>query len=342
MWNNRRTDQELALFSQKLGQLLDAGFPLLKALTLVQRSSSTSLVKDIGRLVHHLEEGQSFSNGIKSIQFPPFYCFLMVAAEHHGQYAAALKRVQGYYQKRYERSKQQQKVLAYPCFIFFTSLLAFFLILYGLVPQFTSLYESFSLDLPWSTRMMFAFSESVSTYQAWLYSLTLGFVMLGFALFQKKRIWVERFLLKAPLSSFYCKLQLTSAVALQMGYLLEGGVGILTICGLFSKEGHWLLVRQSFEQTQKALLEGKKLSEALSLCPYYLPILSELIMIAEEAGTLDNCLLQLGDQLEEELDRRMERFATCMETFAILGAGIFVTLMMLSLFVPMFDFIQKF
>lgn len=342
MWSNRRTNHELAHFSQKLAQLLDAGFPLLRALALIQQSSSKRMSKDIGVLVQHLEAGHSFSTGLKSLQFPAVYCFLVVAAEHHGQYAEALKRLQDYYQKRDERSKKRQKALAYPCFIFLTSLFAFFMILYGLVPQFISLYDTFSLELPWSTRMMIRFSEVLSSCQAGLIGLPFIAMLAGFGLWKKKRTVMEQLVLKAPLSSVYCRMQLTSAIALQMGYLLEGGVGLLTICGLFSEESHWMLVRQSFEQTQKALLEGKKLSEALSQCPYYLPILLEMIVIAEEAGTLDVCLLQLGSQLEGELDRWMESFAARMETVAILGAGIFVSLLMMSLFVPMFDFIQKF
>lgn len=342
MWNSRRTNQEIAHFCLKLGQLLDAGFPLLRALTLIQNSSSKKMSKDIGLLVQHLEAGHSFSKGIKSLQFPALFSFLIVAAEHHGQYAEALKRLHGYYQKRDERRTKQQKALAYPSFIFLTSLFAFFLILNGLVPQFTSLYETFSLELPWSTRMMIIFSEVLSTYQLGLIGLFLGGILLGYGLFKKKRKVAEQFMLKAPLSSHYCRLQLTSAIALQMGYLLEGGVGILNVCRLFSEEGHWLLVRQSFSQTEKALLEGKKLSEALSQSSYFMPIFAEMIMVAEESGTLDVCLLQLGNQLEGELDHWMEQLASRIETFAILGAGILVSFIMLSLFVPMFDFIQKF
>lgn len=342
MRNKSWSHEELITFSRKLGQLLDVGVGLLTALEVIERTCSKRMKGKIKMISGQLELGKPLSLGLQKAHFPPFYCFIMLAAEQHGSYSGALSILLQYYEQRKERWTKHKKILTYPLLVFLTCFLTFLFFIHGLIPQMVTLYGSFSVELPWITHLLlFLAQEWKTVYFILLMVLSLSLLIFGYLL-KKHRLLVEKLLLTIPFLSLNIKTYLTAMNMKQMGYLLDSGISVLQICDLFSKESHWEIVRHSFIQVKQSLLDGISLSQSLQQIPFLHVLAMETVIILEKTGNLGVGFIQLANELEKEHNHQLELFMNLFEVQTTIGAGIFVFLIMLALFLPMFDFIQHF
>lgn len=338
MWNSRWSDQQIASFSFKLHHLLEAGLPLMDALKLVRHHWPKRRMTDYTLLLSSLQEGQPLTHALKRIRFPPFYIFLLMVGEQHGQLSDSLKMASMYYQKRHHQKRKQHKALAYPLLLLASVLCTLFIFLQFLLPQFLSLYHTFNVPLPAVTRWTVILMESPLI--PWV---SLGGIMLFLLIVRmirhQRMIW-EKVLFKLPLISYYFRLQQTYLVCVQAGLLLEGGVTILRVCKLFQNEGVSLFVQQTFSDILDKLYQGEALSRVFEGRPCFLPVLHEMVLIAEQSGTLGASLLRVGEQLESELEDWIEKLSLFFESFITIGAGSLVLFLMLVLFVPLYHLIN--
>ncbi|WP_164984921.1 type II secretion system F family protein [Ammoniphilus sp. CFH 90114] len=338
MWNNYWSDRHIALLSHKLHQLLDAGLPLIDALKIVQYHWPKKRKKDLDLLFESLQAGHPLSYSLQRIRYPPFFIFLVQAAEQHGQLVPALTMAGEFYRKRHHRRKKQIKALFYPSLILLSSTGTLLILINGLFPQFISLYQSFDAPLPPLTQILIEWSNLGRMYFFWI--LLTMFLLIGVAWHWLRLRWRE-WILRLPGISKYYRLQQTYLVCSQVGLLLESGVSILQVCSLFAEKGPNGMVQKSFTVVRERLLEGARISEAFWPCPYFLPVLHEMLFIAEQSGTLGLSLLRLGEQLEQELDDLTEQLASIGESLVTIGAGGIVFILMLLLFVPLFHLINQ-
>lgn len=333
------TDRQLASFSRQLGELLAVGFGLLQALQVIERHGPRRLKGDIRALLEQLQQGNPLSVSLANIRFPPFYRFLITAAEHHGKFDETLSILSDYYEQRAVRRNEHRKALVYPFFVFAACIASSLFIVYGLLPQLASLYDAFALDLPWYTAQLLRFSVWKEAYWT-LLSLTFLFAALLLYMAKRHRIICEKLLLRLPIVSMFVKTRLTTIALKQIGRLLDSGARVTQICDLFSTKEQWAIVARSFQGVKRDLLDGASFSQACQRVPFLHPVAVEAVFVFEQSGTLATGLTRLAEQFESEYARRIAMLAAFVETSAIVCAGVFVFSMILVLFLPMFHFIQ--
>lgn len=171
-------------------------------------------------------------------------------------------------------------------------------------------------------------------------TLTMFLALIALTIWMLRRKWGS-FVYKLPGIAYFFCLQQTCLVCIQAGLLLEAGVSILQVCSLFRVEGPNAALRHAFAAIEEKLLVGAEISEAFRTSSCFLPILYEMLTIAERSGTLGVSLLNLGEQLEQDLDELIEQLTSVGESMVTIGAGAIVLFLMLVLFIPMFHLIQQ-
>lgn len=340
MWINRWSDHQIALFSYKLHHLLEAGLPILDALKFVRYHWPKRKMSEYHCLLNSLQEGQPLSHALKRIRFPSFCTFLISVGEQHGQLSESLRMARNFYHRKHIQKHKQQKAMAYPLLLVGSVLCTLIIFLQFLLPQFLALYSTFHVPLPTITQWIVQFMSIADPLMPWLaLGLTLVLVLFLWLVRTQRLMW-EKVLFRLPWVSHYYHLQQTYMVCIQAGLLLEGGVTIIQICRLFQKEGFSLLVQQAFNNMLEQLHQGEPLSRVFQGRSCFLPVLQEMVLIAEQTGTLGVSLLKLGEQLESELDEWTERLSLFFESFITIGAGGLVLFLMMVLFVPLFHLIN--
>jgi type II secretory pathway component PulF len=341
MGNRACSDVEVAQFSLRMQQLLDAGIPILRALSLLKFTWNKSQLVRYRELEEHLSSGNSLAQALRLIRYPSFFCSLIAFSEQHGQLVETFALTYDFYQKRYKRKRQLRKMITYPLFVLASSVLTMLLIFYYLLPQFASLYETMGVSLPPLVRLSLHWTNA-GPWIHWFAFLNIVLIMLVcFYFYRFKRVSMAGYLLQVPYISLIIKFHLNGLISTQLGLLLEGGIPILEICRLFREESHSQLISNMFQIIDRELRKGKPLSASLGQIRWALPVLHEMVAVGEHSGMLGPTLKRLGEQLDHDLDHLITRTAGYVENLLLVGTGAVVMLLLFTLFSPMLSIVDQ-
>src|SRR5207253_613089 len=166
-WGGRSQRFPLALFSQELRVLINAGLPLVEAIdTLGQKERSAEWRGLIERLVAVLREGQPLSAALEQFPqaFSPLYIATVKASEKTSDLAPALARYVAYAGQLESIRKRVVNASIYPMLLIAVgSMVGLFLLLY-VVPRFGHIYAERGTDLPLFSRLLLSWGNAVDKH----------------------------------------------------------------------------------------------------------------------------------------------------------------------------------
>ena len=86
----------------------------------------------------------------------------------------------------------------------------------------------------------------------------------------------------------------------------------------------------------KAFEEGKSISDSLDKSGLFPPMVTGMIAIGEEAGTLPELLDKVAEFYEEDVETTSRNLGSIIEPIALIGIGGLVGAMLISLYLPIF------
>jgi type IV pilus assembly protein PilC len=98
-----------------------------------------------------------------------------------------------------------------------------------------------------------------------------------------------------------------------------------------------VVLRETLDGVRQETLQGRGLSRPLAAVRYFPRMLSYLVRIGEETGTLDSHLATAADFYEKEVDRALRTMTTVLEPALIIGIGLLVGFVAVSVILPMYD-----
>ena len=157
----------LAVFSQQLVSLLDAGLSLVEALeALAQKESNSSTQRILERILLRLYEGQTLATAIAEHPgtFPDLYVAAVRASEKSGALREALTRYIAYQQQADALRKTLVNACIYPAVLLVAGLLVTLFLMGYVVPRFSSIYEDVGTDLPFASRLLLQWGQLIDAH----------------------------------------------------------------------------------------------------------------------------------------------------------------------------------
>lgn len=159
---NRVKSHEKIVFARNLAAMLDAGLPVSRALSVIERQSKNAkLKKIIVSLNEEIRKGKTMSEAMKSYSdvFPPLFISMVGAGEESGKLAESLGVVASQMEKTYLLQKKIKGAMMYPSIIIIAMLgIATFMLIY-IVPTLTSTFKELGTELPATTQFIITLSE---------------------------------------------------------------------------------------------------------------------------------------------------------------------------------------
>src|SRR6266850_8477211 len=172
-WRSAGERFPVALFSQELRVLLNAGLPLPEAIdTLAEKEKRGDWRAVIDRLGEVLREGQTFSSALAEFPqtFSPLYVATVRSSEKTSDLAPALGRYVAYAAQLEAIKKRVVNASIYPMLLIAVGgIVSLFLLLY-VVPRFGHIYAERGTDLPLFSRLLLSWGNAVDKH---------GLVVLG-------------------------------------------------------------------------------------------------------------------------------------------------------------------
>lgn len=340
--HSRVRERDVMTFTYQLGVLLDAGFPLERALFILSDLTEKKIFREIiQEILSSVRGGKSFSESLSKFPsvFPLLYVNMIKASESGGFLEDTISRLAVYLENSQTLKDDIRSALIYPFMLSIVGGAAVIALLTFVVPQFTMIFADMGEALPLPTVILLGISNSLRDY--WyiiLIFLVGGLFSLRHYLKSKdgKRLW-DKLRFKLPVFGIFYKEIVVSRFARTLGTLLRSGVPILNalqiVKGTLGSDRMAELISSVRENVRK----GRGISETLKNSDIFPSIAVHMVTVGEESGKLDEMLLKIADRFDLEVRTTIKRLLSLLEPALILLMGVIIGFIVISMLMAIFS-----
>jgi type II secretory pathway component PulF len=333
-FRSRRADVVEAV--RYLATLMDAGFPLDRALAavsrVVARRDTAAAVLDVRDRVRggaRLDDALAAHPSL----FPRFAVGMVRAGERGGYLARSLDRLSVQLEREQALRARLAGALIYPATMVTVGAGAVGVLFAYVLPRFVTLLADTGSALPRSTAMLMAAGEFVGQ---WWWALLLAPVVAALALAAVRssddgRAAVDRVLLRLPLVGPLRQRVAGARLARTLATLLESGLPILPALEIAAASQADGAVAGEVLRAREEVRAGGRLAAALRRAGIFPFLFLQMVEVGEEGGRLHDMLERAAGTLEGELERGLDRMIRLVEPVMILFFGGVVGFVALSL-----------
>lgn len=334
--------QDFVLFCRQFATLLEASVGIAEALQiLIQQTNSKILKKALEKVLEDVRGGTSLSRACQDHPkvFSTLFINMVRAGESSGTLDEVLEKLATFFEKEYTTVSKIKSAMAYPVLVLFFAFVVTFFLMWKVVPQFISTFQSLGLELPWITRFVIHVSDFFvnSWYFVLLTPLLIFIGIRGIGKTEKGQHYLDYLRLKTPV---FGALFLKSALARfcrTFCTLYSAAVPIVQILSILSNVVGSKVISRSLEHAKENLRSGQPLVTPFKSNKIFPPMLVHMIGVGEKTGSLDKLLEKIADFYEEEVDRMTDQMRALIEPIMIVIVAIIVGTIVLAILLPTFS-----
>jgi general secretion pathway protein F len=331
----------LALFSQELLALLEAGLNLVEAIeTLVEKEQGSEIKHILDSLLQTLYQGQTFSSALElqSTIFPVLYIATVRASEKTGDLPEALSRYVSYEQQLGLLKKKIVSSSIYPILLIIVGGLVIMFLMGFVVPKFSKIYEDTGGNLPFLSQVLLAWGVFLESHgKELLIAMGLGLIGLGYGLSRPVlRKWLIQVFWRIPAVGKKLRVFQLARFYRTLGMLLKGGTPIIAALGSVSGLLD-IALQKKMQQASAAIQEGQPISLAMDQAGLTTPVALRMLRVGERSGKIGDMMERVAAFYDDELSRWIDWFTRLFEPILMLFIGLVVGVVVLLLYMPIFE-----
>jgi len=336
--------RDLIDFSNSMGVMFRAGVPLVNALDeLRQDVDSKTLRKILAEIIEDIQAGETLTAAMakRPKAFPPLYTNVVQIGESTGGLDTIFFDLARHYKRIDDLIRNVRRAMMYPIFVVLALSLAGYVFLTKVFPALFQLLKDFNVPLPTSTKIVIGFSDTVATHGGKLLIAIIIFIILY--------IWARR----TPRTKYYLNmmdlnLPMLKGVFIQLhlaffmrylSMLITAGMDILRGLELATESVGNLVIRRYLVQSRERVIEGELFSESLRGIRYIPNMITRMISIGEESGTLPDQMEYVADYYNEELERKIATALAMMEPILLFIMGGLALFLVMSVMLPIYNLV---
>ncbi|MBE2920670.1 Type IV fimbrial assembly protein PilC [Anoxybacillus flavithermus] len=334
--------QHFVIYLRQFATLLKAGVTIVDATRiLAEQTESKALKKALVHIEERLRSGQPLSTAMTDHPniFPPLVINMIRAGEASGSIDETLERLADHFEKVHRTRQKIVSALAYPIVVGIIAVIVVIFLLVGVVPTFVSMFADFGADLPSITKFVLRASEVMQTY--WWGVLLLLLSTYGVLMLlrrqKKTKYYLDVIVLRMPIFGGMMQKAVLARMTRTLSSLFSSAVPILQALTIVEAVVENEVVARVIRTSRDALERGESLTEPMKRHWAFPPLVTQMIAIGEQTGSLDAMLAKVADFYEAEVEAATDRLKSLIEPLMIvLLAGVVGTIVT-SILVPMFD-----
>jgi type IV pilus assembly protein PilC len=232
----------------------------------------------------------------------------------------------------------------YPIGVISIAAAVIILLLWKVVPIFTTLFTGLGVDLPLPTKIVIGLSNMVGSIFGLLALVAcVGFIVAIKVWYgtEKGRYILDSITLKLPVLGILLRKIAVARFTRTLGTLIASGVPILEGLDITARTAGNAVVERALQKVRKSLEEGKSLTEPLKESGVFPGMVTQMIAVGEQTGAMDAMLSKIADFYEEEVDAAVKDLLTALEPVMIVFLGVVVGGVVISMYMPLFSLIGK-
>lgn len=332
--------QDVAVFSRQMAAMISAGVPVTRALaTLAKQTTNPTLAAAIVDISENVESGMPLSDAFA--MYPKIFDDLFVAMIATGEVGGILEQslisLANQLQKNKALKDNIKSAVSYPKNIGIFAIILLIAMLAFMVPIFQKMIPA-KTELNGLTQFIFNASTSLRTqWYLWILVAVVLIVALRFIIKSKfaHNFW-EKNKLHMPLIGDFITKMVVARFCRTLATLLAGGVTAVEALQSAGPTSGSDLIKDAVDNAISDIEEGKSISDSLDKSGLFPPMVTGMIAIGEEAGTLPELLDKVAEFYEEDVEATSRNLGSIIEPIALIGIGGLVGAMLISLYLPIF------
>jgi type IV pilus assembly protein PilC len=339
--------KELAVFTRQFSVMIDAGLPLVQCLEILAGQQENKVFQNVLTGTRaSVEGGSTLSAAMRQYEkvFDALYVNLVEAGETGGILDTILQRLSTYIEKNVKLKRAVKSAMVYPIVVLSVAACVIVLLLWKVVPIFSTLFLGLGVGLPLPTRIVIGLSNFVGS----IFGLLILVVIVGVIIALKVwygtpggRMAIDRTLLKLPLLGLLLRKIAVARFTRTLGTLISSGVPILEGLEITARTAGNAVIEKSLMEVRKGLEAGRNLSDPLKETNVFPGMVTQMIGVGEQTGAMDAMLQKIADFYEDEVDAAVKDLLAAMEPMMIVILGVVVGGIVISMYLPLFSLIGQ-
>lgn len=334
--------KELMVFFQQLSTLIGAHVPVVSALRTIEEQVDNRYFKIvIKEMADDVEDGLQFSSAIEKHAdvFSPLTVSMLRAGEVSGELQRAIDVVSQNIEKNYQLSAKIKGALYYPIFVITVALIIGFLVVTFILPRITVMIKDLKVPIPWYTAVLIWVGDFMSVY--WWAVLLAIIAMVGGVLYYArtpvgKREW-EQLLLKIPVVGELSRNIYITRFSENLAALLDGGIPVVRALTIASEVVGNNVYEKIILKAADEVKSGGTMSTVFLRSNEFPPIVSQMVRIGEETGSLASVLVSVAKFYNQEVETMTRSLTALIEPILIVFLGIGVGILVVGVLLPIYN-----
>lgn len=334
---------DIATLSRQISTMLGAGVPLVQSIELLAQShDKIAMRKLLAKICEDLSAGTPFNQALRKhpMYFDKLYCDLVGAGEVSGALEQIYDQIATYKEKAESLKSKIKKAMMYPTVVVCIAIVVTCILLLYVVPQFEGIFQGFGAELPAFTKFVVGISRGL---QEWWY-IVLPIIVAA--------AWTFMFFYKRN-PEFHDNVDMTTLKIPAVGPILEKGAlarfastlattfaaGIPLVDALVSAAGAAGNAKytRAIMEIRQDVMGGMQLNTAMRATQIFPPMMNQMVMIGEEAGSLDSMLNKVASIYQQEVDDAVDGLSSMLEPLIMVVLGVLIGGLVIAMYLPIFS-----
>jgi type IV pilus assembly protein PilC len=336
------SNKDLQIFTRQFSTLINAGIPVVDSLKMLSEGKRDPQLKEAAQKVRTaIEAGKRLGDAMATMPnvFDRFYVNMVRAGEEAGILDGILMRLAAYMEKSEKLRKQVKGALFLPGAILVVAAIVISGILIFVIPRFQELYAGAGKELPFLTRVVVGLSNIF--IHRWY--LVLGSIvgipwgLLTWMKTQEGKEITDKLFLKVPLFGELIQKSSVAKLSRTLSTLLSSGVSVMDALDIAARTAGNSVIEGALVRSKDSVMTGRPLAAPLQKEPTIPDMVSQMIAIGEQSGTLDTMLGKIADFYEDDVENAVKALTSMIEPLLMIFLGGTIAVLVLAMYMPIFE-----
>ena len=337
--------RDITIFYRQFATMVNAGLTLVNSLDILTKQVENKALSNIIKIVKSdIEEGFTLANAMaKHPQvFSELYISMVRAGEIGGVLDEILKKIADLMEKEFAIKQKIKSAMAYPSFVIGAAALMAIFMLTFILPQFVGVFAQFGGKLPALTQFFVTLTYLFNKYW-YIFFMVIGGLIFAFLAYTKTtngKLNFDKFKLNAPIFGEINRKGAIARFTRIFGTLIKSGVPILEALSVSSNAIGNLVISKAVLGAKTKIKEGQSISGPLAASGVFPPMVTQMIMVGEESGELEEMLVNVAKFYDQEVDRTVEKLTAIIEPLMMVFIGLIIGTMIIAMYLPIFNMVN--
>ncbi len=339
--------KDIVILSRQVSTLFQAHVSPLRIFRLLSAEvENKKLQQAMNKVVEDLQAGSSISRALAYHPdiFSSFYVNLVRAGEESGSLEKSFSYLADYLDRNYEIVSKAKNALVYPAFVIAIFIGVMILMLTLVIPNIAKILIGAGQELPIYTRIVIGLSDFLVNYFVFiLFAIAGGGV--AFWRFRQTEVGkrtIDEFIISVPYIGDLQRKLLLTRICDNLSTMLGSGISMVQALEVTSEVVDNLVYQEIIQSALTEVKGGRSFADAISEYPEIPGVLTQMVKVGEETGSLSEILNTLANFYRREVNNAVDTLIGLIEPAMILLLGLGVGTLLASVLMPIYNLSSAF